>query len=123
MEGSRSHGIRLRADGCYNGHVWVAADLSPKSAMFLMRGWKSFARSRGLGPGHLPHFRFDGSAAPSVKFFGATRVRPECSAESSSGSNMDFSSESNDDIIVFGVKLEGDNSEWWRPGRPSDFEE
>ncbi|KAE8793797.1 hypothetical protein D1007_31541 [Hordeum vulgare] len=79
--------------------------------MFLMRGWKSFARSQGLGPGHLLHFQFDGPTTLSVKFFGVTRIQMECCTESSSKSDMDSSSESKDDSSVFDVKLERDDSD------------
>ncbi|KAE8773631.1 hypothetical protein D1007_54102 [Hordeum vulgare] len=79
--------------------------------MFLMRGWKSFTRSPGLGPGVLLHVRFDYSATLSVKFFGASGVRLECDIESSSNSDLNSSSNNNEDISVFGVKLESYESE------------
>ncbi|KAE8782599.1 hypothetical protein D1007_43989 [Hordeum vulgare] len=64
--------------------MWVAVDLSPRSAMFLMSGWKSFARSRGLGLERLVHFWFDGDATLSVKFFESSASWLECCEKSSS---------------------------------------
>lgn len=78
MESSRPRGLWLRADGCSNGPWWVAVDLTPRSAMFLTRGWKSFARSQSLTPRQLLHFKLIDSDTLSVKFFGATGVRLEC---------------------------------------------
>ncbi|KAE8806094.1 hypothetical protein D1007_17773 [Hordeum vulgare] len=111
MEGSRPRVLWLWADDCYNGPVWSAVNLTPGSAMFLMRGWKSFARSRGVGLGHLLHFKFDDSATLSLKFLTATSIRLECCAERSSGSNIDTSTNSDNDNNVFRVKLEADVSE------------
>jgi hypothetical protein len=65
--------------------------------MFLTRGWKSFARSRGLVHGHLLHFTLVDPGTLSVRFFGATGVRLECCAESSSDSDFDSSSDSGDE--------------------------
>ncbi|KAE8804346.1 hypothetical protein D1007_19763 [Hordeum vulgare] len=93
MEGIRPCGLWLRADGCCNGHVWAAVDLSLGSAMFLTHGWKSFPRSRGFGLCHLLHFRFDGSATLYLKLFGMACFRLQCSAERSSGNDFDSSSE------------------------------
>ncbi|KAE8801294.1 hypothetical protein D1007_23083 [Hordeum vulgare] len=73
--------------------------------MFLTLGWKSLTRSRTLDPGHLLHFRFDGSATLSMKFFEVTGVCLDCRAESSSGSDID------DKSRIFDVKLEGKDSE------------
>ncbi|KAE8792085.1 hypothetical protein D1007_33409 [Hordeum vulgare] len=90
--------------------MWVAVDLSPGSAMFLMRGWKYFTRSKGLGPGHLLHFLFDSSAILSMQFFGATSICLECCAKSSSVMDIDSFSDNDDDDNVFSTKLEGDDS-------------
>ncbi|KAE8776995.1 hypothetical protein D1007_50276 [Hordeum vulgare] len=80
--------------------------LTPGSAMFQTRGWKSFARSRGLGPRHLLQCRFNGSATLTMKFFGASRVFLECYADSSSYRGLDFSSDSDDDTTFFDIKQE-----------------
>ncbi|KAE8772636.1 hypothetical protein D1007_55332 [Hordeum vulgare] len=111
MEGSRPHGLWLWVDCCSNGPVWAEVNLSPGSSMFLTQGWKSFACSRGIGLEHLQHFWFDGTAALSVRFFGATGIRLECCVESSSDSDIKTSSDSGDDRSVFGVMLDGDKSE------------
>ncbi|KAE8803735.1 heat shock cognate 70 kda protein 1 [Hordeum vulgare] len=100
MEACRPDGLWLRANGCCNGPVWVAVDLAPGSTMFLMRVWKSFARSRVIGPRHLLHFRFDDSTTLFVKFFGASGVRLECCVQSSSGSNADTSGDSDNDRSI-----------------------
>ncbi|KAE8782355.1 heat shock cognate 70 kda protein 1 [Hordeum vulgare] len=110
MEGSRPHVLWLRADHFCNGPVWATVDLSPESTVFLMRGWKLFARSRGLGPGHLLHFRFDVSATLSVKFFGSTAVCLVCCTESLSDCDSDSTSNSNDDRSVLGVKMKCNES-------------
>ncbi|KAE8808981.1 hypothetical protein D1007_14403 [Hordeum vulgare] len=105
------------ADGCWIGPVWAVVDLTPQSAMFLTKGWRerpslgSFARSRGIGPGHLLQFRVDVSTTLFVKFLGASGVRLECYDKSSSGSDIDTSSNSDDDSSIFNVKEEGDDSE------------
>lgn len=72
--------------------------------MFLTRGWKSFACSRGLGAQHLLQCRFDGAATLIVKFFGESDVLLECCTESSSGSDFDSSSYSDDDANIFDIK-------------------
>ncbi|KAE8811746.1 l-ascorbate oxidase-like protein [Hordeum vulgare] len=110
MEGRQPRGLWLRADSSCNGPVWAAVDLTPGSAMFLMQGWKSFARSRGIGPEHLLHFRFDSSTILFVNFFGESGVRLDYHAESSSGSEFDTSSDNGDDSSIFVVKQEGDDS-------------
>ncbi|KAE8807519.1 hypothetical protein D1007_16314 [Hordeum vulgare] len=91
--------------------MWGKFILTPGSAMFLIRGWKSFRRSRGISPEHLLYFQFDGSAILSMKFFRRTGFRLEFCAKSSIGSDTDTSSDSDDENSVFGVKLEGDDSE------------
>ncbi|KAE8774439.1 hypothetical protein D1007_53214 [Hordeum vulgare] len=78
--------------------------------MFLMWGWKTFARSRGIGRGYLLHFRLDGSTTLFMKFFGVSGVRQDCFAKSSSGSNIDTSNDSGDGSIISSVKQEGDKS-------------
>ncbi|KAE8784757.1 hypothetical protein D1007_41600 [Hordeum vulgare] len=106
MEGNRPQGLWLWADNCCNGPVLVAADLTPQSAMFLMWGWKSFARSRGLGSGHLLQRKFNNSSTLTVKFFRESDTRLECCTESSSGSDLDSSNDSDNDASVFGIKQE-----------------
>ncbi|KAE8807973.1 hypothetical protein D1007_15653 [Hordeum vulgare] len=76
------------------------------SAMFLTQGWKSFARSRGLGPGNILQCRFDGTTTRTLKFSRASNVPAECCVESYSGSNFDSSSDSNEDTSVFSIKEE-----------------
>ncbi|KAE8797272.1 l-ascorbate oxidase-like protein [Hordeum vulgare] len=74
-EGNKTLGLWLRVNDCSNGPAWVAVDLLPGNAMFMMRGWKSFDRSRDLGPGYHVQFKFDGSAMLSVKFLGTSGNR------------------------------------------------
>ncbi|KAE8771135.1 l-ascorbate oxidase-like protein [Hordeum vulgare] len=111
MEGSKHASLWFQVDGFCNRPTWVAVDLSPRSTMFLMRRWKTFARSRGLGPEHLLHFRFDGDTMLSMKFFGSSGSRLECCVESSSDSDLDTSSESDDGDSSTNAMLEGDDSE------------
>ncbi|KAI4973210.1 hypothetical protein ZWY2020_028918 [Hordeum vulgare] len=110
MEGRRPAGLWLRADGCRNGLVWVAVDSSRGGAIFLALRWKSFARSRALGPEHLLHFRFDEETMLYVRFFWGSRCRLDCFAESSSDSGIDTSTDDEDDDIFCGAKLEGNDS-------------
>ena len=81
-------------------------NLSAGSAMFLTWGWKPFARSRSLGPGHLLHFKFERSGTLFVKIFGVSGIRLECYAESSSGLDYDSCSDSGDDGSTFAIKQE-----------------
>ncbi|KAE8768374.1 heat shock cognate 70 kda protein 1 [Hordeum vulgare] len=104
-------GLWLLADGCCNGPAWVAVDLSPRSAMFLTWGWKSFMRSRGLGLVHLLHFRFDGDSTLFINFFGSAGSELVCCGESSNGSELDTSSGNNDGANSPNTKLEGDSVE------------
>ncbi|KAE8803352.1 hypothetical protein D1007_20796 [Hordeum vulgare] len=93
-------------DDCCKGPVWVVVALTPRSDMFLMWGWKSFTRSRGLGFGHLLQCRFDGTATPIVKFSGVSDVHLECCTESSSGSDYASSRDKYGDVGIFGIKQE-----------------
>ncbi|KAE8801310.1 hypothetical protein D1007_23100 [Hordeum vulgare] len=111
MQASRPRGLLLRADGCCNGPVWAAIHLNPGSSMFLARGWKSSAHSLVIGPEHLLHFRFEGSTTLFVRFFKVGVVCLECSVGSSGGSNVDTSGNIYDDISIFSLKEEGDDSE------------
>ncbi|KAE8787134.1 hypothetical protein D1007_38910 [Hordeum vulgare] len=82
--------------------------------MFLTRGvggWKSFARSRGIGRG-ISSTSGDGSTTLFLKFLVTSGVRLECCAESSSGSDIDTSCDIGDDSSVFSVKQDGDDSEY-----------
>jgi hypothetical protein len=97
MESSRPSGLWLQVDGCCNGPSWVATEFSTTDSLFLTRGWKSFARSCGLGQGQLLQFRYDGAATLFVKFFGVPGGRMECCAESESSSGTDSTSESESD--------------------------
>ncbi|KAE8775085.1 l-ascorbate oxidase-like protein [Hordeum vulgare] len=111
VEGNRPMGLWLRDYGCYNGHVWVAVDISPSNAIFLTRGGKSFARSRGLCLEHILYFSFDGETMLSVRFFGSSDSRMDCCVESSSSRRIDTSSDDDDDDSIPGAKLEGNDSE------------
>ena len=97
MENSRPSGLWLQADGCCNGPSWVVAEFSTTGSLFLTRGWKLFARSRSLAPRQLLHFKLIGVDTLTVRFFGATGVRLECCAESSSDIDFDSSSDSDDE--------------------------
>ncbi|KAE8798097.1 hypothetical protein D1007_26711 [Hordeum vulgare] len=101
----------LRADGCCDGSVWVAVNSSPRGTIFLMRGWKYFTHSRGLGPEHLIHFKFDGETMLSVRFFGSSGSRLYCCAESSCDIALDTSNDDQDDDSLLSAKLEGNDSE------------
>ncbi|KAE8775625.1 l-ascorbate oxidase-like protein [Hordeum vulgare] len=104
MEASRPRGLWLRAYGCFNGPVWVAVDLIPGRAMFLTRGWKSFARSQGIGLGDHLHFHLDGSTILFIKFVGARGIRLACCAKTLCGNGIDTSGDINDNISVFSLK-------------------
>ncbi|KAE8786396.1 hypothetical protein D1007_39746 [Hordeum vulgare] len=79
--------------------------------MFLSRGWRSFALSHGLGPGHLLEFKFDGEDTLSMKFFRISGSRLECCAESSSSSELVTFSESDDGSNSLHMKIEGVDSD------------
>ncbi|KAE8774393.1 hypothetical protein D1007_53225 [Hordeum vulgare] len=111
MEGIMLVGLWLRAESYCNGPAWVAIDLSLGSTMFLMRRWKSSARSRSLGLEHLLHFRIDEDAMLTVMFLGSSGSRLECCVESSSGSDLDTSSKSDNDDNSPNARLEGEDSE------------
>jgi hypothetical protein len=111
MENSRPSGLWLQADGCCNGPSWVVAKFSTAGSLFLMRVWKLFARSCGLGHGQLLQFRYDGAATLFVKFFGVSGGRMECCVESESSSGTDSTSESESDESSSRIKSEGDDSD------------
>jgi hypothetical protein len=112
MENSRPLGLWLQADGCCNGPSWVVAEFSSAGSLFLTRGWKSFACSRGLRQGQLLQFRYDGAGTLFVKFFGVSGGRIECctESESSSGTDSTSESESESDESSSRIKSEGDDS-------------
>ena len=104
-------------DSCCNGPVQVTVETSNNGIMYLTRGWKSFARARCLGQGHLLHFRLDGPDTLVVKFFRASGAHLECCAESSSDSDTASSSDAEDDDDDGdddgspGMKIEDDGEE------------
>ena len=45
---------------CLNGPWWVATESDPIGVLVLTRGWKTFARSKGLEQKQILHFHFNG---------------------------------------------------------------
>nr|XP_020164295.1 B3 domain-containing protein Os03g0212300-like [Aegilops tauschii subsp. strangulata] len=80
-------GLWLQPDGYCNKSSLVAAEFTPSGYVYLTRGWKSFARARGLKEGYTLLFKFDGAATLFVKIFGEAGGRLECCMESDSSSS------------------------------------
>ena len=104
-------GLWLQVDGCPNGPSWVEVGYPLPGAMDLGKGWKTFARSHGLGRGMHLVFRYDGKAMAFMKIFDMFGERPACCAESESDWSLSSysgnSSGSEDDDTSPVVKLEG----------------
>lgn len=83
-------GLWRQPNGCCNGSSWVATDFSslPPDFMFMRRGWKPFARARGLMEGHTLLFKYGGAATLFMKIFGTAGYRMgSCMESDSSGSS------------------------------------
>ncbi|KAE8806757.1 L-ascorbate oxidase-like protein [Hordeum vulgare] len=87
----------LRVHGYGNGTVPVVVEQPGLRLLFLVRGWKSFARSHNLWDGHVLRFKMMSDNLLFVKIYGISGVRLGCYKESSSGTESPSSHEGNEE--------------------------
>ena len=83
--------------GCGNSGMWADVEFPAPHAMYLRRGWKTFARIHSLTEGLTLHFKLMESGLLSVKVFGDLGTRLKCCVESSSDDGNISSSESDEE--------------------------
>ncbi|KAE8790989.1 l-ascorbate oxidase-like protein [Hordeum vulgare] len=87
----------LRVHVCSNGAVPVAVEQPGPRLLFLVRGWKSFARAHNLWDGNVLRFKMMADNLLSDKIYGSSGVRLSCCEESSSGTGSPSSRGSDED--------------------------
>ena len=96
----------LQVKGCSNGPSWVSTEIHPSGEMYLLQGWKAFARSRNLKRGRQVLFKFNGLDTLFVKVFDEDEACKGCckdsisSKDNDSDDEEDDSSDGNDDSSV-----------------------
>ena len=83
--------------GYGNSGTWADVEFPAPHAMYLHRGWKTFARLHSLTDGLTLHFKLMECGLLSVKIFGHFRTRVRCCVESSSD-DEDSSSSGSDEV-------------------------
>ena len=97
MELDPSQALRLHMRGCGNSGTWADVEFPAPHVMYLLRGWKTFARIHSLMEGLTLHFKLMESGLLSAKAFGHFRTRVRCCMESSSDDEDSSSSEGDEE--------------------------
>ena len=83
--------------GCRNGDTRVDVDFPVPHVMYLLRGWKTFARIHSLTAGLVLYFKLMENVLLSVMVFGDLGTRLKCCVESSSDDEDSSSSGSDEE--------------------------
>ena len=97
MELDPPESLRLHMRGCGISGTRVRVDFPAPHAMYLRRGWKTFARLHSLTDGLTLHFKLMEDGHLSVKVFGHLGTRARCCMESSSDDEDSSSNEGDEE--------------------------
>ncbi|KAE8781317.1 L-ascorbate oxidase-like protein [Hordeum vulgare] len=89
--------LQLQVHGCGNGTVPETVVQPGPRLLFLVCGWKSFARAHNLWDGHVLRFKMMAYNLLSINIYGSSGARLGCCEESSSRTDSTSSRESDED--------------------------